>query len=857
MADAEQKPPQNQEPEGFSEEEKALFEKLNIGKEGGMPMPDFIKPSEVRSRTAGLAASIFKAYHSLQHIVGEHEATLARRWAGIKQKKKRKELLLAAAKAIEVAGESWKVPEGHRPDIDIWRDVREGGSDEKLFAAKDAARRAAFLWPHLNLEDLSRPEPLVLMLASRARNAPDAFAAADLERARFAMESLALMPHYLNRYTMMFDKRTKPEEYGELVAWEDLPEDSDKKWLFERRGIHPGEGLWLLEVQDVTYRFLLEACKKILHDIPEDQLLANGDAKTPTAQAVEPTTAAEFSALITKIAEEPYRSPAGLDRTQLLEPVQARLQEAKDHLQALREDPAYFEAVLNDWATHRREQLVDANGNPHPILAKSPQVFWGRVVNRVVNSALLDVVEWGVVLSKVKTLLALLDEHEPTLDEGKDLPAEVAFAFYALDHHVEQLKAGPFANITMGLVASPPMRPYFQLVTPESAEDKTLSIAAVEEAPAEESTRLLIRRLGVVQDEKQRQLVGLPAALDELEYLLTSQHPEAKAKITPWVAAQLSSLSVYSRLLRQVELFQPWAARFGADVQDKGVREALDGDFRRSVQAANVPKVTAYEVNERLIGMAMPGKNKFSYPLENVIAPGNADQIRRAEVNLDGFWGRVKVELERSGAMTGALKDVFAKRLRSRAGRARLASRPTVASVPTERPWRTGRFTPPRWPPRRPRRLRRRLLPPPLPPATEPPRTAPRPRRLIRTSDRSRCSSRCSTTRSPTPVQSRPRFRGPSLCTQCTRQDSQSSSCTGLHGSSSRRPRSAARHSWCRSLTLPRARCLRRRLGSSAGGWRGTMGGTGGRLSSNDVHVRGRLVSEGCSFGYGVVDAGC
>lgn len=680
MADADQKPPQSQEPEGFSEEEKALFEKLNIGKEGGMPMPDFIKPSDVRSRTALLSASIFKAWHSLQHVVAEHESTLSRRWAGIKQKRKRKELLLAAAKSIEVANDSWKVPDGHRPDIDIWRDVREGGSDEKLFAAKDATRRAAFLWPHLNLEDLSRPEPLVLMLASRARCAPDSFAAADLERARFAMESLALMPHYLNRYTMMFDKRTSPDEYGELVAWEDLPEDSNKKWLFERRGIHPGEGLWLLEVQDVTYRFLLEVCKKILHDIPEADLLADDSSKTPAAKAPEPTTAAEFSSLITKIAEEPYRSPAGLDRSQLLEPVQARLQEAKDHLQALREDPSYFEAVLEDWSTHRREQLLDASGNPHPILAKSPQVFWSRVVNRVVSSALLDVVEWGVVLSKVKTLLALLDEHEPKLDEGKDLPAELAFAFYTLDHHVEQLKAGPFANITMGLVASPPMRPYFQLVTPDSAEDKTLSIAAVEEAPAEESTRLLIRRLGVVQDEKQRQLVGLPAALDELEYLLTAQHPDAKAKITPWVAAQLASLSVYGRLLRQVELFQPWAARFGADVQDKGVREALDGDFRRSVQAANVPKVTAYEVNDRLVGMATPGKSKFTYPLDNVLAAGNADQIRRAEVNLDGFWGRVKVELERSGAMTGGLKDVFAKPLRRFGGPAAEAAAAAAAS---------------------------------------------------------------------------------------------------------------------------------------------------------------------------------
>ncbi|KLU82152.1 hypothetical protein MAPG_01228 [Magnaporthiopsis poae ATCC 64411] len=518
------------------------------------------------------------------------------------------------------------------------------------------------------------------MFTSRGRNPPHAFAAADLERARFAMDSLALMPHYLNRYTMMFTDRTDAEKYGELVPWRDLPEDSSQKWLFERRGIHPGEGLWLLEIQDITYRFLVNACKKILHDIPGDKLLeypviaASGET---TADAA-PQHGGEYTSLITRVTEEPYRSPPKLDRDLLEHPVEARLKEARDHLLALREDPAYFAACLQDWATHRREQLLDADGNPHPILAKSPTTFWSRVVNRVVGTALLDVAEWDLVHDKVLTLVRLLDQYEGKLDENADLPPDLAFAFYTLDHHVEQLKAGPFTNITMGLVASPPMRPYFQLVTPSGADDRTLAITAVEEAPAEESTRVLIRRLGVVQDEKQRQVVGLPGALDELEYHIAA-HPEARLKITPWVANQVSSLAVFARVLRQVELFQPWAARFGADVQEKGTREALEQHLQRSVAAAGIPRLSQYEVSDRVVALGIPEKGRFDYPLvvdlqHKAAVETAAEQIRRAEIALDGFWGRVKSELERAGGMTGSLKDIFGSPLRRFASTAAAAA---------------------------------------------------------------------------------------------------------------------------------------------------------------------------------------
>ncbi|KAL8381894.1 hypothetical protein RB595_005916 [Gaeumannomyces hyphopodioides] len=698
-AESAAEPQEPQEPEGFSEEERALFEKLKIGQEGGMPMPTFIKPSDVRTRTASLAEGIFEQWHTLQGLVERHEPTLQRRWAGIKQKKKRKELLQAAARGLENAAAAaaadedakaeaakWTMPETHRPDIDIWRDVREAGSEDNLFASEDPARRCAFLWPHLNLEDLSRTErPLLLMFSARGKNPPHAFAAADLERARFAMDSLALMPHYLNRYTMMFTDRIDPATYGELVPWRDLPEDSSQKWLFERRGIHPGEGLWLLEIQDVTYRFLVNVCKKILHDIPEDKLLdypviaASGEAPAEGAiSEATPQHGGEYTSLITRITEEPYRSPARLDRNLLEHPVEARLQEARDHLLALREDPAYFAACLQDWATHRREQLLDANGNPHPILAKSPTTFWSRVVNRVVGTALLDVAEWDLVYDKVLALTRLLDQYDGKLDENADLPPELAFAFYALDHHVEQLKAGPFTNITMGLVASPPMRPYFQLVTPSGAEDRTLAITAVEEAPAEDSTRVLIRRLGVVQDEKQRQVVGLPGALDELEYHIAA-HPEARLKITPWVANQLSSLAVFARVLRQIELFQPWAARFGADVQEKETREGLEQHLHRSVAAAGIPRLTQYEVSDRVVAMGIPEKGRFDYPLvvdlsHKAAVEAAAEQVRRAEVALDGFWGRVKVDLERAGGMTGSIKDTFGSPLRRFATTAAVAA---------------------------------------------------------------------------------------------------------------------------------------------------------------------------------------
>ncbi|EJT72452.1 hypothetical protein GGTG_09318 [Gaeumannomyces tritici R3-111a-1] len=82
--------------------------------------------------------------------------------------------------------------------------------------------------------------------------------------------------------------------------------------------------------------------------------------------------------------------------------------------------------------------------------------------------------------------------------------------------------------------------------------------------------------------------------------------------------------------------------------------------------------------------MGIPEKGRFDYPLvvdlsHKAAVEAAAEQVRRAEVALDGFWGRVKVELERAGGMTGAIRDTFSSPLRRFASTAAAAA--TAASA--------------------------------------------------------------------------------------------------------------------------------------------------------------------------------
>lgn len=97
----------------------------------------------------------------------------------------------------------------HRPDFQAFR--KESGP------ARQAGTRYQehFKWPYINKEDLAKPKTLLLLLNSRGRHPPSAFAAADTDAMLFAQ---------LSRQAQ--ELQSLPSKYeGKLSPSKDLPSD--------------------------------------------------------------------------------------------------------------------------------------------------------------------------------------------------------------------------------------------------------------------------------------------------------------------------------------------------------------------------------------------------------------------------------------------------------------------------------------------------------------------------------------------------------------------------------------------------------------------------------------------------------
>ncbi|POR38271.1 Uncharacterized protein TPAR_01531 [Tolypocladium paradoxum] len=84
----------------------------------------------------------------------------------------------------------------HRPDFDAFR--KECPQQRDL----GTKNRDYSMWPYINQEDLVRPKTLLLLLNAQARHPPCEFAAADREAMHFGTVTKALVPIFLNEYTI-------------------------------------------------------------------------------------------------------------------------------------------------------------------------------------------------------------------------------------------------------------------------------------------------------------------------------------------------------------------------------------------------------------------------------------------------------------------------------------------------------------------------------------------------------------------------------------------------------------------------------------------------------------------------------
>lgn len=137
-----------------------------------------------------------------------------------KNLKQRREILLKAWPNMSAT---------HRPDFVNFRDSKKQAPRSRT------CRSEAFLWPHINLEDLQQRNLLLLFLNSRGRNLPETFRLADVKAAHLGQgwmpdldfsdiaywnehdKETFLSTHGLERQFMLFHKKSSPTGYGRVI----------------------------------------------------------------------------------------------------------------------------------------------------------------------------------------------------------------------------------------------------------------------------------------------------------------------------------------------------------------------------------------------------------------------------------------------------------------------------------------------------------------------------------------------------------------------------------------------------------------------------------------------------------------
>lgn len=254
-----------------------------------------LSPMEAVEKWYASATSIQRDFQFLERVLDTHEAMIHKRWL-----KKTKE----QPRAIPLSAWGPEMPQFHRPDWSVLEERKKTGRP----CGRDYKANNALMWPYINQEDLIKPRSLLLFLASRGRNHPAEFAAADLEAMHLGVSIKFIGIGHLPGYVMMFSDRRDIGNYGESVRVDTLPPATERSLV--EQGTSVNEGLLILGAQEKTLNFLTNCSSLILHDISTWEIITNPPLPAP-ASSLEVDTG--FASLETMAAEAPYRLPAKID----------------------------------------------------------------------------------------------------------------------------------------------------------------------------------------------------------------------------------------------------------------------------------------------------------------------------------------------------------------------------------------------------------------------------------------------------------------------------------------------------------------------------------------------------------------
>ncbi|KAJ5038242.1 uncharacterized protein L3040_007109 [Drepanopeziza brunnea f. sp. 'multigermtubi'] len=591
--------------------------------QGQVVMPSsFLSPSEAKEEVKSRAASIWSNYDLLGQILDRHEATIRKRWLK-KTKKQQKSILLAA----------WpEMAPFHRPDFGALElEASVGRPDGKT------KFREWYLWPVMNLEDLTVRRSLLHFLHSRGRNQPSAFARSDYIRTKIARSTGAVGAPLLLEHTIYLDGDTATS-YGRLASWKDDMNALDD--VMHDRSFNFGYGLITLEIQDRIMQFLIDCCRLILHDMNESTSLIDPQFAVQGTLPPVTTDTSEYPTTVTLAIERQYRAPRSFEYKRMRGIIGAKLSEAEDHILLLREDPSYYKDTITEFGQHRNERLIDTNGHDHPVGPRGSQdhaCFWERVIAHMTEDAYLSLIDWNIIEKQLAVLETLQEKYISIISPQKRLPDEYLHAFLTFKQMLMEAQRRVMKNLQNDAPASPPLRGHYVRQPP--SPHSTLTI--IQMLPLTLGSDNLLFKLQALSDPDKTHQYGLSDMLDDLERFII-EYPGEKCRLSSRVMNLISNLGFFAQIRDEIENYQPWASSMEYEFSKlhKGVVEEVFEKFKvRQVIENNIMYVsTGLETLGAPISPFEDRDIRFYYPIEKQRTKENHQAMRKAEQDLDAFW---------------------------------------------------------------------------------------------------------------------------------------------------------------------------------------------------------------------------
>ncbi|KAH8668776.1 hypothetical protein BX600DRAFT_435293 [Xylariales sp. PMI_506] len=567
---------------------------------------------ELNTTARSYSKQIFTEWNTLKDIVLRHEDTLQKRWLQ-KSKVKRRAILKQA----------WGEPamaQSHRPNIAAFR--------AKLDNPDLHQDRQLFLWPTINLEDLSKPEPLLLLLSSRSNNSPDKFADADLSACRIGITSLEIVQPMLEDHIMVLHGCHTPETYGQIVP------------VYERqaqRTLFPADGLTILEIQARMYKFLVACCELILHDKDRTELLQV--AVPPPKPKVNESKS--ITTLATANIEALYRLPPLPDFQRLQSIITARMERAQDHLWMLREDPGYFAQSLLQARDHRREMLPDEKGNTDPLTKTSRQeTLWKFIA--------CDSISHPMATEKITTMCTA-DKESTAYTSAIQEVRWLLWKYISTSIPILKEK----------LLCSPPVRNYVVKKLSSEAGDFTLHFERKLVVKHRKTLEDLIWILTSLCHGERRGVLSCRSLMTELEFLL-KEDVEGPKLTTEVVDEHLADLNIYTECIYQLDLAQPWASAF----ETCNLESDTDLQTKLTAELRSVTSLRTKDLVGDLVDLIRTPELRFAYPASGRSSKEKIDSMRQAEANLDTFWIQFLSINRRKRNLPPRVESVFRRELK-------------------------------------------------------------------------------------------------------------------------------------------------------------------------------------------------